>query len=201
MVNLDTNGDGMVGFVESTAASPVRGNLSSTNQPLNQRFPWPTDSSGNLRADLGFRAGAGHSADDAQLLERASGDQLPRRRRHARDAGRRSDAVVRKAPGRVRARSLHGEDGAARLSRQRLVRARAKRRSEARVRRLHRRREPRLHDEAPDPLRQHQLVQGLVLCRTARISTSKRSRTSSRSRSGSPTRTFRTGCGSTCSAR
>ena len=48
MVNLDTNGDGLVGFVESTAASPVRGNLSSTNQPLNQRFPWATDSSGNL---------------------------------------------------------------------------------------------------------------------------------------------------------
>ena len=48
MVNLDTNGDGLVGFVESTTASPVRGNLSSTNQPLNQRFPWATDSSGNL---------------------------------------------------------------------------------------------------------------------------------------------------------
>jgi outer membrane receptor protein involved in Fe transport len=42
MANLDLNGDGLIGYLESHAASPVRGNVSSTNQPLNQRFPWPT---------------------------------------------------------------------------------------------------------------------------------------------------------------
>jgi iron complex outermembrane receptor protein len=43
MVDLDVNGDGLIGYLESHTASPVRGNVSSTNQPLNQRFPWPTD--------------------------------------------------------------------------------------------------------------------------------------------------------------
>ena len=43
MVNLDVDGDGLIGYLESHIASPVRGNVSSTNQPLNQRFPWPTD--------------------------------------------------------------------------------------------------------------------------------------------------------------
>jgi iron complex outermembrane recepter protein len=49
MVNLDVNGDGLIGYLESHTASPVRGNVSSTNQPLNQRFPWPTDPTGALR--------------------------------------------------------------------------------------------------------------------------------------------------------
>jgi outer membrane receptor protein involved in Fe transport len=48
MVDLDVNGDGLIGYLESHTASPVRGNVSSTNQPLNQRFPWPTDSSGAM---------------------------------------------------------------------------------------------------------------------------------------------------------
>jgi iron complex outermembrane receptor protein len=43
MVDLDVDGDGLIGYLESHTASPVRGNVSSTNQPLNQRFPWPTD--------------------------------------------------------------------------------------------------------------------------------------------------------------
>ncbi|HEY3518451.1 MAG TPA: TonB-dependent receptor, partial [Gammaproteobacteria bacterium] len=43
MVNLDVDGDGLIGYLESHIASPVQGNVSSTNQPLNQRYPWPTD--------------------------------------------------------------------------------------------------------------------------------------------------------------
>jgi iron complex outermembrane receptor protein len=43
LVNLDTNGDGQVGFLETHLNSPVRGNVTGTNQPLNQRFAWPTD--------------------------------------------------------------------------------------------------------------------------------------------------------------
>jgi iron complex outermembrane receptor protein len=42
MANLDVDGDGLIGYLESHIASPVRGNVSSTNQPLNQRFPWPS---------------------------------------------------------------------------------------------------------------------------------------------------------------
>src|SRR5690606_26873561 len=45
---MDLNGDGMIGYVESYAASPVVGNISTTNQSLAQRFNWPTDGSGNL---------------------------------------------------------------------------------------------------------------------------------------------------------
>lgn len=48
LVNLDLNGDGMIGYVESFTASPVAGNISATNQALSQRFPWPTDENGNL---------------------------------------------------------------------------------------------------------------------------------------------------------
>jgi outer membrane receptor protein involved in Fe transport len=43
MANLDLNGDGMIGVVEAAAASPVRGTLSSNNQPLNQRYNIPKD--------------------------------------------------------------------------------------------------------------------------------------------------------------
>ena len=106
---------------------------------------------------------AGRSGDDAHLLERASRDQLPRGRRHALDAGGRSATVVaascRSASCSIRARSQtvpldYRGNGA--------LRARAERAAAARVRRLHRGREPRLHDEEPDLLRQHRLVQGLV---------------------------------------
>jgi outer membrane receptor protein involved in Fe transport len=48
MVNLDLNGDGFIGVVEAATASPVRGTLTSNNQPLNQRFNIPKDSAGNL---------------------------------------------------------------------------------------------------------------------------------------------------------
>jgi iron complex outermembrane recepter protein len=43
LVNLDTNGDGQVGFMETHLSSPVRGVVTATNQPLNQRFAWPSD--------------------------------------------------------------------------------------------------------------------------------------------------------------
>ncbi len=44
LVNLDANGDGQVGFLETHQRSPIRENsrYTSTNQPLNQRFAWPT---------------------------------------------------------------------------------------------------------------------------------------------------------------
>jgi len=44
LVNLDTNGDGQIGFLETHQGSPIRegSRYTSTNQPLNQRFAWPT---------------------------------------------------------------------------------------------------------------------------------------------------------------
>lgn len=42
LVNLDLNGDGQVGYLETHLASPAYGNLGANNQPLNQRFNWPT---------------------------------------------------------------------------------------------------------------------------------------------------------------
>jgi iron complex outermembrane recepter protein len=53
MVNLDIDGDGRIGVVESYTASPVRGTISATNQALNQRFAWPTDpATGRPMADV-----------------------------------------------------------------------------------------------------------------------------------------------------
>ena len=46
LVNLDLNGDGRIGVVESYTASPVRGTISASNQALQQRFAWPRDPSG-----------------------------------------------------------------------------------------------------------------------------------------------------------
>ena len=43
LVNLDSNGDGQIGFLETHLNSPVRGNVTSTNRPLSQRFRWPND--------------------------------------------------------------------------------------------------------------------------------------------------------------
>lgn len=43
---LDTNGNGSIGYLEYSRASPVRGNLSASNQPLAQRWKWPTDERG-----------------------------------------------------------------------------------------------------------------------------------------------------------
>ena len=47
LVNLDLNGNGVIGFLELNQASPVLGNLSATNQPLIQVWAWPRDAKGN----------------------------------------------------------------------------------------------------------------------------------------------------------
>ncbi|RYY75388.1 MAG: hypothetical protein EOO52_08250 [Gammaproteobacteria bacterium] len=46
LVNLDLNGNGSIGYLEMQTASPVKGNLTTSNQPLNQVFNWPTDPQG-----------------------------------------------------------------------------------------------------------------------------------------------------------
>ncbi len=40
LANLDSNGNGRIGFLEMHRGSPVAGNLSVENQPLVQMFPW-----------------------------------------------------------------------------------------------------------------------------------------------------------------
>lgn len=47
MANLDVNGDGRIGYVETYIASPIQGNISSTNQPLTQRYTLKQDANGN----------------------------------------------------------------------------------------------------------------------------------------------------------
>lgn len=46
LVNMDMDGSGKIGYYEMNTASPVRGNLSASNQPLSQRFDWPLDANG-----------------------------------------------------------------------------------------------------------------------------------------------------------
>jgi len=46
LVNLDLNGNGVIGYLEMNRASPVRGSLNVNNQPLVQTFAWPRDASG-----------------------------------------------------------------------------------------------------------------------------------------------------------
>ncbi len=46
LVNLDLNGNGSIGYLEMQTASPVKGALTTTNQPLNQAFNWPVDAAG-----------------------------------------------------------------------------------------------------------------------------------------------------------
>ncbi len=46
LVNLDLNGNGSIGYLEMQTASPVRGNLTANNQPLNQVWAWPTGANG-----------------------------------------------------------------------------------------------------------------------------------------------------------
>ena len=46
LVNLDLNGNGVIGYLEMQRASPVQGKLSAGNQPLIQYFDWPRDASG-----------------------------------------------------------------------------------------------------------------------------------------------------------
>ena len=48
LVPLDSNGDGRIGYREMHINSPVRGNVSASNQPLSQRWVWPTDANGNF---------------------------------------------------------------------------------------------------------------------------------------------------------
>jgi hypothetical protein len=55
MANLDLNGDGRVGYVESYLASPVTGTISGNNQALTQRFTWKVDASGNPRPLSDFK--------------------------------------------------------------------------------------------------------------------------------------------------
>jgi len=43
LVNLDSNGDGQISFLETHLNSPVQGNVVNANQPLRQAFAWPTD--------------------------------------------------------------------------------------------------------------------------------------------------------------
>ena len=47
LVPLDLNGNGQIGWREMNTASPVKGNLSTNNQPLVQTFAWPKDAAGN----------------------------------------------------------------------------------------------------------------------------------------------------------
>ena len=47
LVNLDLNSNGTIGYLEMHGASPVRGRISGTNQPLIQTWNWPRDASGN----------------------------------------------------------------------------------------------------------------------------------------------------------
>lgn len=43
LVNLDADGDGRIGYLDTQRNSPVSGALSTGNQPLLQYFTWPTD--------------------------------------------------------------------------------------------------------------------------------------------------------------
>ncbi|MES2825289.1 MAG: TonB-dependent receptor plug domain-containing protein [Pseudomonadota bacterium] len=47
MAQLDLNGDGRIGYVETYLGSPVTGNIGGSNQALDQRFVLPLDASGN----------------------------------------------------------------------------------------------------------------------------------------------------------
>jgi outer membrane receptor protein involved in Fe transport len=59
LADLDLNGNGHVGYLEMNRGSPVRGNLGAANQPLSQRFAWPTDAAGNYLPIDQFPAVAG----------------------------------------------------------------------------------------------------------------------------------------------
>ena len=47
LADLDVNGNGRIGYLEMHEASPVIGELGGGNQPLIQRWAWPTDAAGN----------------------------------------------------------------------------------------------------------------------------------------------------------
>jgi outer membrane receptor protein involved in Fe transport len=67
---LDLNGNGQIGWREMNTASPVRGNLSATNQPLVQVFAWPKDASGKYLPLSQFPKVAGIPATMATYLAR-----------------------------------------------------------------------------------------------------------------------------------
>lgn len=46
LAQLDSNGDGRIGFLEMQQNSPVKGTITPGNQPLLQNYPWPTDATG-----------------------------------------------------------------------------------------------------------------------------------------------------------
>ncbi|MES2605943.1 MAG: TonB-dependent receptor plug domain-containing protein [Pseudomonadota bacterium] len=46
LANLDSNGNGAIGFLEMHRESPVVGKLTANNQPLIQRWEWPLDAQG-----------------------------------------------------------------------------------------------------------------------------------------------------------
>ena len=46
LVNLDTNGNGAIGYLELHGNSPVNGQISASNQPLIQTWAWPRDANG-----------------------------------------------------------------------------------------------------------------------------------------------------------
>ncbi|RYY75389.1 MAG: TonB-dependent receptor [Gammaproteobacteria bacterium] len=47
MANLDLNGDGRIGYVETYLGSPITGSIGGNNQALDQRFTLPQDAAGN----------------------------------------------------------------------------------------------------------------------------------------------------------
>lgn len=47
LANLDLNGDGRIGYVETYLGSPVTGSISGNNQALDQRYALPVDANGN----------------------------------------------------------------------------------------------------------------------------------------------------------
>jgi outer membrane receptor protein involved in Fe transport len=54
LAQLDLNGDGRIGYVESYLASPVTGNISTNNQALTQQYSLPNDANGNPLPISGF---------------------------------------------------------------------------------------------------------------------------------------------------
>ncbi len=73
LVNLDLNGNGQIGYLEQHEASPVRGRLSTGNQPLVQSWAWPTDSEGNLLSADQFPQVAGIPQNMLNFLNSSEG--------------------------------------------------------------------------------------------------------------------------------
>ncbi len=176
LANLDLNGDGRVGYVETYLASPVTGAISANNQSLDQRFTLRSDAAGNplplssfansvvgipqsMKTYLTTGAGASLNCSLANYMRSSA---VPVMTLGTATSG---SLVTRQLPGGLRARSVQHEEGLAergRLSRERFVRARAERHAADGVSRLHLRHRPELHDQEPAVLRQPQQLQGLL---------------------------------------